>query len=82
VSTATAHGGVTARVLDRLLDLYQAWSASRPARCRYVPTCSTYAREAIARHGAGRGTWLTLRRLARCQPFGSHGFDPVPEPER
>jgi len=70
------------RVLDQLLAAYQGWSAGRPARCRYVPTCSAYAREAIARHGAGRGSWLAVRRLARCQPFGSRGFDPVPAPER
>lgn len=70
-----------ARVLDHLLELYQGWSSSRPARCRYVPTCSAYAREAIASYGVPRGTWLTLRRLARCQPFGSRGFDPVPKPE-
>lgn len=73
--------GGTAKWLDRSLELYQAWSSTRPARCRYVPTCSSYAREAIALHGAARGSWLTLRRLARCQPFGSHGFDPVPKPE-
>lgn len=79
--TLSAPHGPVARVLDGLLALYQGWSAARPARCRYVPTCSSYAREAIARHGAGRGTWLTMRRLARCRPFGSRGFDPVPEPE-
>ena len=80
--TTTTGGGRAVRTLDRALQAYQSWSATRPARCRYVPTCSTYAREAIARHGAGRGSWLAVRRLARCQPFGSHGFDPVPEPER
>jgi uncharacterized protein len=46
--------------------------------CRHVPSCSTYAEEAVRRHGALRGGWLALRRLSRCQPFGTHGYDPVP----
>jgi putative membrane protein insertion efficiency factor len=46
--------------------------------CRFVPTCSEYALEAYRIHGPLRGTWLTLRRLGRCQPFGGAGFDPVP----
>ena len=46
--------------------------------CRYVPSCSDYAREAIVEHGAVRGAWLAMRRVARCNPFGAHGFDPVP----
>jgi putative membrane protein insertion efficiency factor len=50
-----------------------------PPRCRFVPSCSGYALEAIERHGAWRGSWLTLRRLLRCHPWGGSGFDPVPE---
>ncbi len=46
--------------------------------CRFQPTCSAYALEALERHGALRGGWLTLRRVGRCHPWGSSGFDPVP----
>ena len=47
--------------------------------CRYLPTCSDYAREAIDKNGAWKGGWLTLARLCRCHPLGGHGFDPVPD---
>jgi len=46
--------------------------------CRYVPSCSEYARLAVIEHGALKGSWLAVRRLARCHPAGAHGFDPVP----
>lgn len=49
------------------------------ARCRHQPSCSDYAAQAFARHGAMRGFWLTLSRVFRCHPFGSHGYDPAPE---
>ncbi|MEH6629885.1 MAG: membrane protein insertion efficiency factor YidD [Halopseudomonas aestusnigri] len=61
--------------------LYQyGISPYTPASCRYHPTCSQYASEAIVTHGALRGGWLALKRLSRCHPWGGHGFDPVPEP--
>lgn len=47
--------------------------------CRHLPTCSDYAREAIGKNGAWKGGWLTLARMCRCHPWGSHGFDPVPD---
>jgi uncharacterized protein len=47
-------------------------------RCRYLPSCSDYATEAIATYGAGRGLWLALKRLSRCHPWGGSGYDPVP----
>jgi hypothetical protein len=50
--------------------------------CRHLPTCSDYAREAIDQNGAWKGGWLTLARLLRCHPWGSHGFDPVPDLRR
>lgn len=49
-----------------------------PASCRYYPSCSAYAIEALDRHGAVRGAWLAARRVLRCHPFRAGGFDPVP----
>jgi uncharacterized protein len=70
--------GPAARALDLLIRAYQSVAAGRPSPCRYVPSCSVYAREALAAHGAVRGGWFAVRRLARCHPWGRHGYDPVP----
>jgi uncharacterized protein len=62
-----------------LLGLYQRLlSPAFRGSCRHLPSCSEYAREAIERHGAARGLWLALRRLTRCHPLGTSGYDPVP----
>jgi len=69
-----------ARLLVITLRFYRAFiSPLLGPRCRFVPTCSQYAIEAIQLHGAFSGTYLTLRRLARCHPLHAGGFDPVPE---
>jgi len=50
-----------------------------PGSCRFSPSCSSYAAEAVDTHGAIRGGWLTIRRMAQCRPFGRSGYDPVPK---
>ena len=70
-----------ARLLLRAVGFYaRAISPALPARCRFYPTCSAYAAEAIARHGAVRGSWLALRRLVKCAPWHPGGVDLVPDP--
>ena len=82
VRSLAADGTGNGRLADRLIAavrLYQRdISPKRAPCCHFTPTCSAYAVEALERHGAGRGTWLTLRRLVRCRPGCAHGADPVP----
>jgi len=71
--------GLPRRALVGIIRGYQlAISPALPPACRFTPTCSQYALEAIQRHGALRGSWLAARRLARCHPFNRGGLDPVP----
>lgn len=66
-----------------LIRMYQAvLGPLMGGHCRFVPTCSHYGLEAYRVHGPIRGTWLTLRRLVRCHPFGGGGYDPVPLDEK
>ena len=72
--------GPAASLLLLLISLYRQWiSPLLGPRCRFIPSCSAYGLEAIGRHGALRGSWLTLRRLLRCHPWTPCGCDPVPD---
>ena len=64
----------------RLVVAYQRAMEGRPSPCRFTPSCSSYAVEALQVYGSRRGLWLTVRRLLRCRPFGPSGWDPVPLP--
>lgn len=68
-----------ARMILAIFGAYQLVRLGRVSPCRFTPTCSQYAIEAINRHGSRRGLSLTVRRLVRCRPGGPFGFDPVPE---
>lgn len=75
------HQRIVILVLQALIRAYQLFlSPLLPPSCRYLPSCSDYAAEAMERHGALVGVGLAARRLARCHPWGSSGYDPVPEP--
>lgn len=75
----TDYTGVMRRLLIKLIGAYQYLiSPLIPPACRFTPTCSHYACEAIARHGAGGGVWLSIKRVVRCNPWSPGGYDPVP----
>ncbi len=77
-----ARRGIAARAMLFALRAYRAFvSPLMPSACKFYPSCSQYAHDAVARFGARRGTWLALKRLSRCRPFHAGGFDPVPDPE-
>lgn len=69
------------KLINYIIVFYQIMiSPLLPARCRYYPTCSHYGKQALAWHGVWSGSWLLLKRLGRCQPWGGHGVDFVPLP--
>nr|WP_155769360.1 membrane protein insertion efficiency factor YidD [Mycobacterium asiaticum] len=73
-------GTLVARALIYLIQLYRHMvSPLRPATCRFIPTCSQYAVEALSEYGAIRGSWLAVARLAKCGPWHRGGWDPIPE---
>jgi putative membrane protein insertion efficiency factor len=79
----TLAGRAAAVLLQTCIRFYQiAISPMFPGSCRFEPSCSQYGLEAIRRHGALRGAWLTVRRIGRCHPFGASGWDPVPGGDR
>ena len=76
--TATSPGPARLPRLVRMVDWYQRAAEGRLSPCRFTPSCSTYAIEALEAHGAARGTWLATRRVCRCHPWGGQGYDPIP----
>ena len=78
MNTTKINTNIYKRAAQRVISTYQTLSANRLPSCRYVPSCSEYAYEAIETHGVLRGGWYTTKRLCRCHPFGSHGYDPIP----
>ena len=73
-----ASATVGARVLSLPIRGWRVLSTRMPSRCRFHPSCSAYALEALERHGAARGSWLAIRRIGRCHPWHPGGLDPVP----
>ena len=69
-------------LLIKIIRLYQAVTVRRLPVCRFDPTCSSYAIEAVSQHGASKGAWDAMRRIARCHPWGGWGYDPVPLPNQ
>lgn len=73
---------IAARILLSLIRAYQyLLSPFLGQNCRFYPSCSSFTREAILKHGAFKGSWLGLKRIGKCHPFHEGGYDPVPQPK-
>lgn len=66
------------KTLINMIICYQKLTAGKKACCRFIPSCSEYAKRAIIKHGLVYGIWLAVKRILRCNPFGGFGYDPVP----
>ena len=66
------------RQLINLINFYQSLNVHSHSLCRFYPTCSEYTKESIMRYGSLKGTYMGMKRIIRCHPFGSYGYDPVP----
>ena len=68
------------KIIILLIGFYQKYmSPLKPATCRFYPTCSEYAAQALEKHGLLKGLWLSMRRISRCHPFNPGGYDPLPD---
>ena len=74
-------GDTVKHALIKLIKLYQVTPLSSHSNCRFTPTCSNYAIEALEQHGTFKGSYLTIKRILRCRPLGKVGYDPVPKKE-
>lgn len=80
MTTPTPRPSLAARILALPVRAWRLVSRFLPPRCRFYPSCSAYALEALEKHGARRGSWLALKRVGRCHPWHDGGVDHVPEP--
>ncbi len=67
------------KVLIKMIELYQVTPLHTHSMCRFTPTCSQYTKEAIDKYGSFKGTWMGIKRILKCHPFGKKGYDPVPD---
>ena len=69
------------KLLIKLIEIYQKAPGRHHNMCRFIPTCSNYAKEAIEKYGALKGSFLAIKRILKCNPLGKSGYDPVPKKE-